>query len=82
MNFGGSMEKYRKMGCTLNMRSALPIIKMPMAIISMARVIGLSVRYEPSHPSNAPSRVYATSLEIRKSKMGNAEFERTDAFPL
>jgi len=52
------------------------------AIISMARVIGLSVRYEPSQPSNAPSKVYATSFAMRKSRMGKAVFERGDIFCL
>jgi len=54
MNFGGSMEKYRKMGCTLNMRNALPIMKMPMAIISMARAFRESTA--TAGPSNKRGR--------------------------
>jgi hypothetical protein len=50
-------------------------MKIPMAIIRMARVAGLSERYEPSKPRRAPSNVYAVIFAIRNRRIGKAEFE-------
>ena len=59
----------------MNIRKALPTMKIPMAIIRKARVSGLKVRNEPTHPSKTPNKVYATSFAAKNNRMGSAVLE-------